>query len=102
MIRAGFIESTQHSAVTDTSNAFQLDTAVADKRFSFLMTSDVNMHVCRTSGNAEEATAAQVTDMRVPAATPFLISGFAGDWFSFVKGTGEDDGNLWVTKNDGR
>jgi hypothetical protein len=86
-VNAHYFSETFFAAVTDTSNDYQINDSVSDKRFSFIITSDVAFHLHRTEGGAESATAATTEDMRIPAATPFKVSGFAGDWYSLSRAT---------------
>lgn len=98
--RAGYFEDSFTHAATAVSASFQASASVADKRFAYLVTSDVDIHLHRTEAPAGSATAATTADMFVPAKMPFLVDLFAGDWLSWVKHTGASNGNIWITRVD--
>jgi hypothetical protein len=96
-VRAGAFGVTHTDTATDSSASFQAPSTVADKRFAYLVTFDVDAHLHRTDTGGS-ATAATTSDMFVPAKTPTLVNLFAGEWLSWVSDTA--DGNIWITLVD--
>lgn len=97
-VRAGYFGLTHTDAVAASSTAYQVPTAPDSARYAFLVTSDVDIHLHRTDGNADAAVDADATDMFVPAKTPFLVCCFAGDWLSWIENSA--DGFIWITRVD--